>query len=94
MEEDELDLLKAGLTPLREGNVPFHGKQLHTVERIRKIEDGKALENLIKIEDPEYFKEPWFARITYAWRPDLRISEYSCEENNRNMPVNGRTVAQ
>ena len=72
----------------------IHGKQLHTVERIRKIEDGKALENLIRIEDPEYYAEPWYARITYAWRPDLRIAEYSCEENNRNMPVNGRTVAQ
>jgi hypothetical protein len=72
----------------------IHGPKLHVVERIKKIEEGKALENLVKIEDPDFFKEPWFARITYAWRPDLRISEYSCEENNRNMPVNGRTVAQ
>ena len=72
----------------------IHGKQLHVVERIRKIEDGHALENLIRIEDPEFFKEPWYARITYAWRPDLRISEYICEENNRNMPVAGHTVAK
>jgi hypothetical protein len=72
----------------------IHGAKMRVTERIRKIEDGKALENLVKIEDPDFFKEPWFARITYAWRPDLRISEYSCEENNRNMPVNGRTVAQ
>jgi hypothetical protein len=72
----------------------IHGKQLHVVERIRKIEDGHALENLIRIEDPEFFKQPWYARITYAWRPDLRISEYVCEENNRNMPENGHTVAK
>ena len=72
----------------------IHGNQLKVTERIRKIEDGEAVEDLIKIEDPEFFTRPWFMRDTYAWRPDLRISEYVCEENNRNMPVNGRTVAQ
>jgi len=72
----------------------IHGNQLKVTERIRKIEDGEALEDLIKIEDPEFFTRPWFMRDTYAWRPDMRISEYVCEENNRNMPVNGRTVAQ
>lgn len=72
----------------------IHGKQMKVTERIRKIEDGEAIEDLIKIEDPEFFTRPWFMRDTYAWRPDLRIAEYVCEENNRNMPVNGRTVAQ
>jgi hypothetical protein len=72
----------------------IHGRQLHVIEHLRKIEDGHALENLIRIEDPEYFTEPWYARITYAWRPDLRIAEYVCEENNRNMPVSGHTVAR
>jgi hypothetical protein len=70
----------------------IHGKQLHVIERIRKIEGGHALENLIRIEDPEFFTEPWYARITYAWRPDLRLEEYICEENNRNMPVSGHTA--
>jgi len=72
----------------------IHGKQLHVVERIRKIEDGHALENVVRLEDPDYFTQPWYARITYAWRPDLRIAEYICEENNRNMPVSGHTVAK
>ena len=72
----------------------IHGKQLHTVERIRKIEDGHAIENEVRVEDPEYFPRPWYMRDTYAWRPDLRIAEYVCEENNRNRPVNGHTVAK
>jgi hypothetical protein len=72
----------------------IHGKQLHVVERIRKIEDGHALENLVRIEDPEFFKTPWYMRDTYAWRPDLRLAEYVCEENNRNRPVDGHTVAR
>jgi hypothetical protein len=70
----------------------IHGQQLHVIERIRKIEGGHAMENLVRIEDPEYFTEPWYARITYAWRPDLRLTEYVCEENNRNMPVSGHTA--
>ena len=72
----------------------IHGPNMKVTERIRKIEDGEAIEALIRIEDPEYFTRPWFMRDTYAWRPDLRISEYVCEENNRNMPVDGRTVAK
>lgn len=36
----------------------IHGRQLHVVERIRKIEDGHALENLVRIEDPEFFTQP------------------------------------
>ena len=49
---------------------------------------------LIRRDDPDYYAHPWYMRDTYAWRPDLRIAEYSCEENNRNRPVNGHTVAK
>ena len=72
----------------------IHGKNLHVVERIRKVEDGNAIENEVRIEDPEFFARPWYMRDTYAWRPDLRIAEYICEENNRNRPENGHTVAK
>ena len=72
----------------------IHGPKLHTIERIRKVEGGRALENEVMIDDPDYYPHPWFMRDTYAWRPDLRIAEYSCEENNRNRPVNGHTVAK
>jgi hypothetical protein len=72
----------------------IHGPKLHTIERIRKIEDGHAIENMVWIDDPDYYTHPWYMRDTYAWRPDLRIAEYSCEENNRNRPVNGHTVAK
>jgi hypothetical protein len=69
-----------------------HGKGMKVTERFRKIEDGKILESLVRIEDPEYFTEPWWTRMTFSWRPDMRLSEYVCEENNRNNPVNGRTT--
>jgi hypothetical protein len=71
-----------------------HSKQLHVVERIRKINGGKELESLITITDPVMFTKPWTTKRTYEWRPDVRIMEYACEENNRNAPVDGVTRAK
>jgi hypothetical protein len=72
----------------------IHGTKLHTVERIRKIEEGNAIEDVVTIEDPDYYTHPWYMRDTYAWSPTIRLTEYSCEENNRNMPDGGHTVAR
>ncbi|MEI9890617.1 MAG: hypothetical protein WDN45_08480 [Caulobacteraceae bacterium] len=72
----------------------IHSNKLHTVERIKKIENGMAIEDVVTVEDPVYFTKPWKFRDTYAWRPDTRLTEYSCEENNRNAPQNGVTVAR
>ena len=55
---------------------------------------GVEIRNLITIEDPEHFTRPWTAERLYPWRGDIRIAEYSCEENNRNAPVNGVAVAK
>jgi len=72
-----------------------HSLKLHMVERFRKIDNGNSIENLMTIEDPEYFTQPWQARRTYIWRPDVRLAEYICEENNRNEPdAKGITTAK
>ena len=72
-----------------------HSTRLHMVERLRKIDNGNSIENLMTIEDPAYFTQPWQARRTYIWRPDIRLAEYVCEENNRNEPdAQGFTVAK
>ena len=63
-----------------------HSLQLHVIERYRKINDGQVLEDIITIDDPTNFSKPWQARRNFDWRPDLRLSEYICEENNRNVP--------
>ena len=62
-----------------------HSDRLHVVERFRKINGGMALEDLITMEDPVTFTRPWTARRVYDWRPEVRILEYVCEENNRNV---------
>ena len=73
-----------------------HSNQLHVVERIRKVQiDGATqLESLITITDPVMFTRPWTTRRLYKWRPDVHVTEYVCEENNRNAPVDGVTVAK
>jgi len=53
--------------------------QSRVVERIRKIEGGLKLENLITISDPE-LAEPYQARTLSYWRPDLKVVEAPCEE--------------
>lgn len=62
----------------------LHSEELHVVERIRKVND--TLEILFTIEDPKAFTKPWTAKRVWHWRPDVRLLEYICEENNRNAP--------
>ena len=73
-----------------------HSDQLHVVERIRKVDiDGVLhLESLITITDPVMFTAPWTTRRIYKARPEVRLMEYVCEENNRNGPENGVTQAK
>ncbi len=71
-----------------------HSDQLHVVERIRKIDGGAQLESLITITDPVMFTRPWTTKRVYKARPEVRVMEYVCEENNRNAPVDGITKAK
>jgi hypothetical protein len=52
------------------------------------------LRDRITLEDPDHFTHPWTAERLFPWRGDIRVAEYSCEENNRNAPENGITVAK
>jgi hypothetical protein len=71
-----------------------HSIQEHLVERFRKIDNGQNLELIMTVEDPVTLEHPYSYRRIYHWRPDVRPQEYVCEENNRNAPVDGVTVAK
>ena len=71
-----------------------HSTQEHVTERFRKIDNGQNLELIMTVEDPVTLEHPYSYRRVYHWRPDVRPQEYVCEENNRNAPVNGVTVAK
>ena len=62
----------------------LHSDQMHVVQRIRKVADTLEIE--FTIDDPGAFTKPWTAKRVWKWRPDVRFSEYVCEENNRNAP--------
>jgi hypothetical protein len=71
-----------------------HSNKIHLVERFKKIDGGRQLQMVMTIEDPVTLEKPYSYTRSYEWRPDVRPSEYICEENNRNAPVNGVTVAK
>lgn len=58
-----------------------HSDQLHTVERFHRR--GAILEYSLTIEDPKSFSQPWTIHMDYAEKPDWKIAEFVCEENNK-----------
>ena len=71
-----------------------HSDKEHIVERFHKIDGGRQLQVDTTVEDPVTLEHPYSYSRFFQWRPDVRPAEYICEENNRNAPVNGVTVAK
>jgi hypothetical protein len=72
--------LKSGLSYLDMYRTP-HSEKLHVIERFKLSNDGKFLEVLVKIEDPDAFNEPMY--MTTRWRKqDRPWREFICAENN------------
>jgi hypothetical protein len=61
-------------------------ERMRVVERIRKIDGGQRLENLLTISDPKMYTRDWTARRVYKWYPGERVEEYICEESQRTEP--------
>jgi hypothetical protein len=59
-----------------------HTDKLHVVERWKKIEDGRFIEVVFTVDDPDAFYEPWTA--TRRWRRvEHEMIEEPCAENNQ-----------
>jgi hypothetical protein len=73
-----------------------HGARLKVTERWtkRKTPEGFTdLVDVITVDDPDHFTRPFSVTRKFAFRGDLEntvgadgVTEYSCEENNRNVP--------
>ncbi len=61
-----------------------HSNQLRTVERMRKLDDGR-LEVEIISTDPENFTAPFTARYLYDFHEGLRIEDYTCGKPHRDI---------
>lgn len=71
-------------TLLNEAGDP-HSEKLHMIEHWSKSADGKVLTDLLTIDDPGAYAKPWSIEYKYYWHPEIRLIEYICEENNRNV---------
>ena len=60
-----------------------HSDALHVVERIRRVNHDTLVDDYT-IDDPKAYTKPWTAQKTFVLKPDWRIQEYVCAENNKN----------
>lgn len=59
-----------------------HSDALHVVERIRRI-DHNTLVDDFTFEDPKAYTKAWTVQQVYDLKPDWKIRENVCEENNK-----------
>ena len=60
--------------------------QLHLLERIKLIDGGRQLEDLITVTDPVIFAKPWTARLTFERRDDIELkTDWVCGEPHRDV---------
>ena len=62
-----------------------HSDQMSTVERIRKINGGKQLEDVVTVTDPVMLTKPFSARFVYAPHPETSLEDYVCGEPHRDI---------
>jgi len=62
-----------------------HSDELMTTERVRKINGGKQLEDVITIHDPVYYVRDWQARFVYDNHEGMRMMEYVCGQPHRDI---------
>ncbi len=69
-----------------------HSDKLHVTEHIRRI-SPTVIEDKLVIEDPVAFTKPWLVTRGFVSRPDWDLTEYVCEENQRNPILPDGTTA-
>jgi hypothetical protein len=58
--------------------------QLHVIERFRRVDAGH-ISYETTIDDPLFYTKPFTNVRTFTLRPDWKLLEYSCEENNKDV---------
>jgi hypothetical protein len=58
-----------------------HTEKMHVIERYKLSADGKALDVVVKVEDPDTFNEPIYMARRWNKVPNQRL-EMVCAENN------------
>jgi hypothetical protein len=69
------------MTFLDDNGLP-HTDTLQVQRRIRLLPEGKALEILATVTDPEMYTKPWTVRAVLPRRTDVKIEEFICGIRN------------
>ena len=59
-----------------------HSDALHVVERIRRVNHNTLVDEFT-FDDPKAYTKAWTVEQVYDLKPDWKISENVCEENNK-----------
>jgi hypothetical protein len=57
-----------------------HGEKLHVVEKFTRLNSSK-LAYTATVDDPEYYTRPWTVTTSATYRPNDRLKEVICQEN-------------
>jgi hypothetical protein len=68
-------------TTIDRAGIP-HSTDMKLTERLRVLDGGKTLEDVITVDDPKTFTKPWSTRVTFEKQLGLHIKEYVCTDNN------------
>ena len=61
-----------------------HSEQLHVTERYTR-DSYDTIRYDVLVEDPEVLTKPWNMHELFRLRPNERIREYECIENNEDL---------
>jgi hypothetical protein len=61
-----------------------HTEKLHVIERWQMTEEGKGLEVVFQVDDPDAFYQPWWGKRRYR-RVQEAMLEDVCAENNQHL---------
>jgi hypothetical protein len=61
-----------------------HTEKLHIIERWRIVDDGKAMEAAVTVDDPDTYYQPWSGTRRYR-RVNQQYVEDICAENNQHL---------
>jgi len=67
------------LTQLDQAGLP-HSTELKVVERLRLVDGGSTLEDVVTITDPQAYERPWTARVAFKRAPGVQMEEDVCAE--------------
>lgn len=59
-----------------------HSESLHVVERFRVINEGRQMEIVFTVSDPNAFTSEWAGRVVYNRSDVVQLAEEVCAENN------------